>query len=449
MNDTPHFLPATMSHRAVTEQVIDLPLRFPPCRAWRLSLALSCALLTLFLVSVIVLLVKGVGVWGNNIPVAWAFDILSYMWWLGIGHAGTFISALLLLLERPWRNSLNRVAELMTLMAVCCAGLYPLLHLGRPGYFFWTAPYPSTTGLWPQFRSPTSWDFFAILAYLLVSIAFLYLGAIPDFAALRDRARHRMAQVGYGLLAMGWRYDAAHFQHWHSAYRFIAVLAVPLVFAVSGGYSFLLDLGTMPGWHSTVFPPYFVAGAVFSGFALVALLACALRQFAGWDQLITLRHLDMLARLLLASGWLTAYGYVADIFMAFYSGDPDERVVTLARLAGPTAWSFWLAVACNVGVLQALWWPKLRRSPRILCCVAVAVLIGMWCERFMLLVTPQTRDFMPSAWTDAYFPSFWEVSLFVGSFGVFGVPFCLFVRLLPMISAVEVKQALDRARRQA
>lgn len=446
MADTPHFLPTALGAGSVTAQVMDIPLHFRQRRRWWLLLAASASLLAVFLVAVVVLFSRGVGVWGNNIPVNWAFDILNYIWWLGIGHAGTFISALLLLLERPWRNSLNRLAELMTLLAVCCAGLYPIMHLGRPQYFYWVAPYPSTLGLWPQFKSPTAWDFFGLLGYLFVSLLFLYIGALPDFAAARDRARKRSQQLFYGVLALGWRNAASHWAHWRRAYRLIAIIAVPLVFAVSSGYSFLLNLGVAAGWHSAVFPPYFVAGAVFSGFAMVALLACGVRRLLLLDNLITADHLDMLGRLILATGWLTAYGYLADIFMAFYSGEPQEIQVTLARMLGPTAWSFWLAIACNVGVLQALWWPLMRRHAGCLCLVALAVLVGMWCERFMLLVTPQTRDFMPSAWSDAYSPSFWEIALFVGTFGVFGVPFCLFLRWVPMASAFEIKEALYRAR---
>jgi molybdopterin-containing oxidoreductase family membrane subunit len=446
MPDTPHFLPADMTAGDVTRLVIDTPLRFPHGRAWWWLFGIGLALLGLLVVSVAKLFWSGIGIFGNNNAVNWGFPILNYIWWLGIGHAGTFISALLLLIGRPWRNSLNRLAELMTLMAVCCAGIYPILHLGRPWLFYWVAPYPSTLGLWPQFRSPTAWDFFAVLAYLLVSALFLYLGAIPDFASARDRAGKRAQQWLFGLLALGWRGAATHWARWLQAYRLIAILAVPLVFAVSSGYSFLLDLGPQAGWHSTVFPPYFVAGAVFSGFALVAILACVVRRLLRFETLITTRHLDMLGRLILATGLLTAYGYVADLFMAFYSGDAQEILVTRARLGGPDAWAFWLAIACNVLALQALWWRGVRTSPRGLCAVAAAVLVGMWCERYMLVITPQTRDFMPSAWSDAYVPTFWDWSLFIGTFGLFLLPYALFIRYLPMVAAVEVKDALQQAR---
>jgi len=446
MAATPHFLPGDLAYGSVSEQIIDTPLAFAQRRGWWILLGIGMALLMLWVVSIIVLFYNGVGVWGNNVPVSWAFAILNYMWWLGIGHAGTFISALLLLLDRPWRNSLNRLAELMTLMAVVCAGVFPVLHLGRPWLFFYTAPYPSTLGLWPQFRSPTSWDFFAVVTYLAVSLLFVYIGAVPDFATARDRARTRWQQLFYGILALGWRGAASHWAHWRRAYRFIALLAVPLVFSVSSGYSFLLGLALEPGWHSTVFPPYFVAGAVFSGFALVAVIACGLRRFLGFERLITRRHLDQLGRLILATGWLTSYGYIADMFTAFYSGEAQELHVAMTRLSGPTAWSFWLAIFCNVVVLQALWWRRVRCTPGLLVGVSMAVLVGMWAERFMLIITPMTRDFMPSIWSNAYTPTFWEWAVFIGTFGLFLVPFALFIRFVPMVSCFEIKEALYNAR---
>lgn len=446
MADTPHFLPRDMPLGAVSEQVLDLPGHFDRYRrAWWVLFSVSCLLLGVFVAAASVVLAKGVGVWGNNVPVNWGFAILNYMWWLGIGHAGTFISALLLLLNRPWRNSLNRLAELMTLMAVICAGIFPILHLGRPWLFYWTAPYPNTLELWPQFKSPTAWDFFAVLGYLGVSLLFLYVGAIPDFASARDRARKRHYQYFYGLLALGWRGAASHWSHWRRTYRFIAILAVPLVFSVSSGYSFLLDLSVEAGWHSTVFPPYFVAGAVFSGFAMVIVIALGLRRFFGWHHLITDRHLDKLGLLLLATGWMTGYGYFAEPFIAFYSGKEHEILVTMNRIAGPTAWSFWAAIILNLVVLQALWWPAIRRNSRAMLLIALGVLAGMWCERYMLIIQPPTRDFLVSSW-QAYSPSFWDWALFVGTFGLFMVPFSLFMRFLPMISTFELKEVLHRHR---
>tara|TARA_Y100001949_G_scaffold176582_1_gene190585 strand:+ start:3890 stop:5278 length:1389 start_codon:yes stop_codon:yes gene_type:complete len=447
--DTPHFLPGQMPLGEVSERVLTVPVDFARYRrAWWALFIFSCLLLGLFVASAVVVVWKGVGVFGNNDPVFWGFPILNYMWWLGIGHAGTFISAMLLLLNRPWRNSLNRMAELMTLMAVVCAGIYPILHLGRPWLFYWSAPYPNTMELWPQFKSPTSWDFFAVLGYLFVSLMFIYIGAIPDFASARDHARKRRYKIFYGLLALGWRGASSHWAHWRRAYRFIALLAIPLVFAVSSGYSFLLDLSPETGWHSTVFPPYFVAGAIFSGFALVIIIALGLRRFFGWQLLITVKHLDVLGVLLLASGWMTAYGYFADTFIAFYSGKEHEITMAMARLTGPMAWSWWTAIFFNLVCLQALWWPQVRRNGKALLAIAVGVLIGMWCERWMLIIVPATRDYLTATW-QGYSPTFWDWSLFIGTFGLFLVPFSLFMRLLPMVSTFEVKEALHRYRGEA
>ncbi|EIK94793.1 polysulfide reductase NrfD [Pseudomonas sp. M47T1] len=442
---TGHFLPQDLSDQEVSRRVFGPLQHFVRLNAWRGLFGIGLVLLALYLTTVAALFSQGVGIWGNNQPVHWGLGILNYIWWLGIGHAGTFISALLLLIERPWRHTLNRLAELMTLMAVVCAGLYPILHLGRPWLFYWTLPYPNEMGLWPQFKSPTAWDLFAILTYLLVSVLFLFIGAVPDFATARDRAHSRMGQVAYGLLALGWRGSQGHWALWRRATRTLAILAVPLVFAVSSGYSFLLTMGSQAGWHSTVFPPYFVAGAVFSGFAMVTLIAIGLRWLLCIEVLITPRHLDMLGRLVLATGWLTAYGYLTDLFMPFYSGQPHEVEVLMARLAGPAAWSYWLAIVCNVVVLQALWVRRVRQSPWGLGSVALLVLIGMWAERYMLLIPPQTRDGLVSAW-GGYAPTRWDWMLFVGSFGVFLVPFSLFLRTVPMVSAFEVKQALHQER---
>jgi Ni/Fe-hydrogenase subunit HybB-like protein len=442
---TAHFLPLELSDQEVSRRVFGPMQHFLRLKAWRWLFGVGLALLMLYLIAAGTLLWRGVGVWGNNQTVNWGFGIINYIWWLGIGHAGTFISALLLLIERPWRHTLNRLAELMTLMAVICAALYPILHLGRPWLFYWTMPYPNEMGLWPQYKSPTAWDMFAVVTYLLVSLMFLFVGALPDFATARDRAQRRGAQVFYGVLALGWRGSQRHWALWRRTTRVLAMLAIPLVFAVSSGYSFLMTMGQQSGWHSTLFPPYFVAGAVFSGFALVSLIAIGLRWLLCIEGLITPGHLDMLGRLVLATGWMTAYGYLVDLFMPFYSGEAHEIEVLLARIAGPDAWSFWLAIVCNVGVLQALWWRDVRQNPKALASVALAVLIGMWAERYMLLIPPQTRDFLVSAWAQ-YRPTFWDWALFAGSFGVFMVPFSLFIRWLPMVSAFEVKQALHRER---
>jgi molybdopterin-containing oxidoreductase family membrane subunit len=433
--------PATpATYAAVTNEVAGIPLAFPRRRAWWLWFLAAASLLGLYIVSAWVLFVRGVGVWGNNIPVNWGIAISNYIWWIGIGHAGTLISAMLLLLQQHWRNSLNRFAEAMTLFAVTCGGLYPILHLGRPWRFYWIAPYPSTMRIWPQFMSPLTWDFFAVLTYLTVSLVFWYIGAIPDFASTRDKARTRFAQVAYGLLALGWRGAARHWARWRQAYRICAAIAVPLVVSVHSEISLLFAAGPIVGWTSTVFPPYFVLGAAFSGFAVVAMLSTALRHAFGLQNLVTPKHLDMLGRLTLACGMMTAYGYFAEVFAALYSGDKHELNTLHSRLFGPYAWSYWGAVVLNFVPLQLLWWRGLRRNPVSLFLVSLSVTVGMWLERYMLLFSTLFRDDLVSSWAP-YRPSLWEWTLFAGSIGLFLTLFLLFIRLLPMISAFEIKEA--------
>jgi Ni/Fe-hydrogenase subunit HybB-like protein len=396
-------------------KVTRLPLGFPEPRAWWICFGFALGLLLLFLISAGVLFTWGVGVWGNNIPVNWGLAISNYVWFLGIGHAGTLISALLLIYGAHWRNALNRFAEAMTLFAVICAGLYPILHLGRPWLFYWMAPYPNTMTVWPQFKSPLTWDFFAVLTYLTVSVLFWYIGIVPDLASVRDRARRRGAQVFYGVAALGWRGDARHWARWRQAYRLTAAIALPLVVSVHSEISLLFAAGPVPGWASTVFPPYFVLGAAFSGFAVVAMIAVVLRHALGLGALVTPRHLDLVGQLMLATGLMTAYGYFAEVFTALWSGDP------------------WVP-------LQLLWFGALRRNPWVLGLVGLSVAVGMWFERYMLLVTSLYRDWLVSSW-GAYHASLWEWTLFAGMLGVFLVPFLLFIRFLPVISAFEIREA--------
>jgi molybdopterin-containing oxidoreductase family membrane subunit len=380
-------------------------------------------------------------VWGNNIPVNWGLAIANYIWFLGIGHAGTLISAMLLLLHAHWRNSLNRFAEAMTLFAVICAGLYPILHLGRPWLFYWMAPYPNTMTLWPQFKSPLTWDFFAVLTYLTVSVLFWYIGIVPDLAAVRDRAKKRWHQVFYGLAALGWRGSARHWARWRQSYRLTAAIAVPLVVSVHSEVSLLFAAGPVPGWASTVFPPYFVLGAAFSGFAVVAMIAVVLRHALGLEDLVRERHLDLLGKFLLSSGLMTAYGYWAEVFDVLYAGEKQELGTLMDRLGGAYAWSYWGAVVANFLPLQFLWFRSVRTSPLLLFLIGLSVTIGMWFERYMLLVTSLYRDWLVSSWGE-YHVSFWEWALFAGMFGIFLVPFLLFIRFLPVVSSFEVKEAL-------
>lgn len=422
----------------VDEEVVDLPQAFPSRRGWWLCFAFALALLGLWFVSVFWLFANGVEVWGNTIPVNWGLAIINYVWFLGIGHAGTLISALLLLADRDWRNPLNRFAEAMTLCAVICAGLYPILHLGRPWYFYWITPYFNSMRLWPQFKSPLSWDFFAVLTYLSVSAFFWYLGILPDLAAARDRARKRGWQVFFGLVALGWTGRASHWARWRAAYAVTAAIAVPLVVSVHSEISLLFAAGPIPGWNSTVFPPYFVMGAAFSGFAVVSMITIVMRRALPLAHLLREDHLDKLGLALLATGMMTAYGYFADVFDALYAG--GEELATLNdRIAGAYAWSFWGAVLLNFLPLQLLWSRIFRTSPFWLFLVSLSVAIGMWLERFMLVASSLYRDWLVSSYGH-YMPSFWEWSLFAGMGGVFLVPFLLFVRFLPVMSASELKE---------
>lgn len=423
----------------VTREVVRIPAHFPARRGWWIMFAVALSLLTLFLVSVAWLFGHGPGVWGNNIPVGWGFPISNYIWWLGIGHAGTLISAMLLLLGQQWRNSLNRFAEAMTLFAVVCAGIYPILHLGRPWYFYWMAPYFNTMTVWPQFKSPLTWDFFAVLTYLTVSTLFWYIGIIPDLASARDRVRKKRWRLFFGLGALGWRGSAEHWGRWNQAYRLTAAIAVPLVVSVHSEISLLFAAGPVPGWVSTVFPPYFVLGAAFSGFAIVAMLTVWLRAMLNLEKLVTPWHLDMLGRMTLATGMMTAYGYASEIFTAAYAGG-RELETAMDRFHGPYAWSYWGAVILNFGPLQALWWKPVRTCPPALFLIGLSAAIGMWLERYMLLMSSLYRDWLESS-EGLFRATFWDWSLFAGTIGLFLTLFLLFIRFLPVISAFEIKEA--------
>jgi molybdopterin-containing oxidoreductase family membrane subunit len=433
--------PSARDFRTLTREIVDISLDYPDRRGWWLCFLGALLLLLSFFVSVTVLFWYGVGMWGNNIPVGWGLAISNYIWFLGIGHAGTLISALLLLLGQHWRNSLNRFAEAMTLFAVICGGLYPVVHLGRPWLFYWMAPYPNTMTVWPQFKSPLTWDFFAVLTYLIVSVLFWYIGIVPDLASARDRATRRRYQVFFGLFALGWRGSARHWARWRQAYRLTAAIAVPLVVSVHSEISMLFAAGPIAGWNSTVFPPYFVAGAAFSGFAVVSMIAVALRHALGLRNLVTPRHLDLLGKLTLLTGLMTAYGYWAELFDTLYGSEQQELATLHDRLFGIYSWSYWGAVVANFVPLQLLWWRSVRTNPVLLFAIGLSVTIGMWLERYMLLVTTLYRDWLVSSW-HRFHPSFWDWSLYAGMLGVFLTLFLLFVRFLPVISAFEIKEAM-------
>jgi molybdopterin-containing oxidoreductase family membrane subunit len=439
----PRYAPTGQSFRSVTDKISAIVLARPIGLGWSASIAGSLLLVTVFSGTVCYLLVAGVGIWGIDIPVAWGFAITSFVWWIGIGHAGTLISAILLLLHQKWRTSINRLAEAMTIFAVMCAGLFPLLHLGRPWFFYWLLPYPNTMGLWPQFRSALVWDVFAVSTYFTISLLFWYMGMIPDLATLRDRSQNRLGQLTYGMLAMGWRNSARHWQRFDAAYLLLGGLATPLVVSVHSVVSADFASSTLPGWHETVFPPYFVAGAIFSGFAMVLVLAIVLRSAYGLQEYITTNHLEVMGKILLATSWLTSYGYLSEQFMAWYGGDKTEAYTYLNRLIGFNQYAIivWIVFTCNTLIPQVLWFQKLRRSQAVLFVVSIFVLIGMWFERYMIILTSLGRDFLPSSW-GMFHPTIWDFLTFFGTIGVFFLLFLLFLRVLPMISISEMRALL-------
>ncbi|HEY1725476.1 MAG TPA: NrfD/PsrC family molybdoenzyme membrane anchor subunit [Steroidobacteraceae bacterium] len=431
-------LPLT-AHAAITEQICAVTLSRPFGRLWWLGLLLAGALALLLVFGIGWLLAFGVGIWGLNVPVAWGFAITNYVWWIAIGMGGTFVSAALYLVRAQWRTPLSRYAEAMTVFAVSVSGLFPILHLGRPWFFYWLFPYPDVMNLWPQWRSSLEWDFFAILAYLIVSILYWYLGLLPDLASLRDRASSRGRARFYGFLALGWRGEARHWQRHDRLSLLLAGLAVPLVFSVHSMVALDFSEGLVPGWHSTVFPPFFVAGALFSGFAMVLLLGIPMRACLKLQNYITELHLANMAKMMLAVGLVVDYSYLAEIFSAFYSMDRYELAVTFNRLFGAYAWVFWSTMFCNVLQIQLLWSARIRASPVALFAISLGVLIGMWLERFMLIVTSLYRDFLPSAW-GMFYPTFWDIAFLVGSLGLFLLLYLLFVRLAPVMSMFELRR---------
>jgi len=426
------------TYASVTEKISSIVLRRKTPRGWIVGFALSFLLMNALLATIYLLLVRGVGIWGINIPVAWGFAIVNFVWWIGIGHAGTLISAILLLLRQEWRTSINRFAEAMTLFAVACAGLFPLMHLGRPWVFYWLFPYPDTMRLWPQWRSPLVWDVFAVSTYATVSAIFWFVGLIPDLATLRDRAKGLLPRVVYGMLALGWRGSAKHWARYETAYLLLAGLATPLVVSVHSVVSLDFAVGIIPGWHTTIFPPYFVAGAIFSGFAMVLSLAIPIRKFYGLEDFITLRHLDNMAKVMLATGLMVGYGYVMETFMAWYSADPYEQFLAFNRALGPYGWAYWMLIACNVVIPQLLWSRRVRRNVPLLFVISIIVNIGMWLERFVIVVTSLHRDFLPSSW-GMFYPTRWDFAALFGSLGLFLSLLFLFIRFLPMISISEMR----------
>ena len=422
----------------VTDKISSIVLTRPTTPGWVFGFLIGFSLLMLLNLVITLLMIKGVGIWGIRVPTGWGLAIVNFVWWIGIGHAGTLISAILLLLHQKWRTSINRFAEAMTIFAVMCAGMFPLLHMGRPWLFFYLMPYPNPMWLWPQFRSPLVWDVFAVSTYFTVSLLFWFVGLIPDLATLRDRAKSKAGQIIYGMLSMGWRGSAVHWSRYEFASVLLAGLATPLVVSVHTVVSFDFTIGLVPGWHSTIFPPYFVAGAIYSGFAMVLTLAIPVRKFYHLEDMVTDRHLDIMAKVMLATGIIVAYGYVMETFMAFYGANPYERYMMMNRLVGPYAPLYWLLIACNLVIPQALWSRRIRRNVTALFILSLVVNVGMWLERFVIVVVSLHRDFIPSSW-GMYYPTKWDWATYAGTFGLFFTMFYLFIRFLPMISIVEVR----------
>jgi molybdopterin-containing oxidoreductase family membrane subunit len=412
-----------------------------PGRGWWTLFAIALAGLGLLGVGLTVTLYRGIGAWGNNIPVGWAYDIINFVWWIGIGHAGTLISAILLLLQQKWRTSINRFAEAMTLFAVMCALLFPLFHTGRPWFAaYWLLPYPSVQGIWPQFKSPLVWDVFAVSTYFTISLLFWFLGLIPDLASLRDSSQSPVKRKIYGIFALGWRGSGRHWAEYKWSYLLLAGLSTPLVLSVHTIVSFDFAVSVLPGWHTTVFPPYFVAGAVFSGFAMVVSWMIPARQFLGLKHVVTLRHIENMCKVILATGLLVSYGYVMEHFIAWYSGNPYESDMFFkVRQRGPFAPIYWLMIFCNVVVPQIFWFKKARTNLLVIWVAALLVNVGMWCERFNIIVTSLHRDFLPSKW-ELYAPTWVDWAVFAGTIGLFSTLFLLFMKFVPAVAVTEVKE---------
>ena len=429
---------------SITDQVNKVVFGKTPLW-WVGALGVSFSIVMVLLVSLVWLFAKGVGIWGINIPVAWGFAIINFVWWIGIGHAGTLISAILLLFRQQWRTSINRFAEAMTLFAVACAGLFPVLHLGRPWLFYWLMPYPNTMSLWPQFRSPLIWDVFAVTTYATVSALFWYVGLVPDLATIRDSAKNKVARRLAGMFSLGWRGSASHWQNYETLYLLLAGLATPLVLSVHTVVSFDFAISLIPGWHTTVFPPYFVAGAIYSGFAMVITLVLPLRRIFGLGDMITERHLNAMSKVMLATGLIVAYGYVMEIFIAWYSAVDFELFLVQNRLTGPYWFQYAMLWVCNILIPQALWVKRVRQSPVALWVISVIINVGMWLERYVIVVMSLHRDYLPSSW-DMYSGTVWDWATYIGTLGLFLSLIFLFVRFLPMISGFEMRHLVSHGR---
>jgi len=440
---TPPVLTGAVSPGSLDDQVLAAVDRKPP-RAWFVAFACTSAVMLVGMALMGYTVATGIGVWGNNIPVAWAFDIINFVFWIGIGHAGTLISAILLLFRARWRNAISRFAEAMTIFAVMVAGLFPLLHVGRPWLAFWLFPYPNQRAIWPNFRSPLIWDVFAVSTYFSVSLLFWYLGLVPDLASLRDRTKSKTRKFFYSVLCVGWRGSASHWRHFERAYLIIAGIATGLVLSVHSVVSFDFAVSLVPGWHMTIFPPYFVTGAIFAGFAMVVMAMVVVRATMHLEHIITMYHLEVMNKIILTCSCLMGYAYLLEAWTAWYSMNKYVHHTFWAYIAGDYAWAGWLTITCNILIPQLLWVRRFRRSYPAMLFVAVAVTIGMWFERFVIIVSSLHQDFMPSAW-HIYKPTLVDIGILLGSFGLFFTLVLLFARVLPVIATTETKSVLPGA----
>ncbi|MEE2819327.1 MAG: NrfD/PsrC family molybdoenzyme membrane anchor subunit [Planctomycetota bacterium] len=429
---------------SVTRDILKGNESSKPPKSWYISLAISFGMMSMLGVMIGYLVFTGVGVWGNNNPVAWGYPIVNFVFWVGIGHAGTLISAILFLFRQKWRTAINRFAEAMTIFAVICAGTFPGIHIGRTWLAYWLFPIPNQMDMWPQFRSPLLWDVFAVGTYFTVSLLFWYLGMIPDLATMRDRVTHPIKQLAYGIFSLGWRGSMRHWHRYERAYLLLAALATPLVLSVHSVVSFDFAVSQLPGWHTTIFPPYFVAGAIFSGFAMVMTLAIPARELWGLKDFITMRHLENMCKIILLTGSMVGYAYSMEFFIAWYSGEIYESFTFINRAFGPYGWAYWIMVSCNVITSQIFWFKKARNSIAVMFVASLLVNVGMWFERFVIVVTSLANDFLPSSW-GVYEPTYVDVLTFLGSFGLFMTLFLLFIRYLPVLAIAELKAVMPEA----
>jgi len=440
--ETP-LIAGNQTFHSVTESISRIAER-KVSRLWYLAITISGGLTVLLFVSIGYLVWEGIGIWGVNNPVGWGWAIINFVFWVGIGHAGTLISAILFLLRQKWRTSINRFAEAMTLMAVSCALIFPAIHVGRIWVAYFMFPLPNQMQMWPNFRSPLLWDVFAVSTYFTASLLFWYVGLIPDLATLRDRARTRLRRIILGLCAVGWRGGNRQWKHYELAYLILAGVSTPLVLSVHSVVSTDFAVSIIPGWHTTIFPPYFVAGAIFSGFAMVTTLAIIVRRIFHLQDFITVRHLERMNKIMLLTGMMVGYAYIIEFFTAWYSGNLYEIFAFVNRATGPYAWAYWIMISCNVVIPQLFWFRKLRTSIPVMFAASILINVGMWFERFVIVVSSLANDFLPASWA-YYKPTFWDISTFVGSFGLFITLFLLFARFVPIIAISEVKGVLPQA----